>query len=208
VRRAKQQNCRSLAFESHPAFSYKWRMPNRKYTSEMLRPVVESSLSYAEVLRNLGLKQTGGSQSNIKRLVQDYGISTDHFLGQARNQGDDHRGPKKALAEEILVLRDPLTHPEKAYKLRRAMIEAGIPFRCAMCEIEAVWNGKPLMLTVDHINGHRYDNRRENLRFLCPNCHSQTPTFGNSLGLTDVTTCKRRYKYYQQKRKLLAAEKK
>src|SRR5437016_1831178 len=111
-------------------------MPHYKYTVEMLRPLVESSLSYAEVLRRLGLKQTGGSQSNIKRLVQKYGISTDHFLGQARNRGDDHRGPRKATAEEILIVRDPLAQPEKAFKLRRAMIEAGIPFRCALCGIE------------------------------------------------------------------------
>lgn len=182
-------------------------MPKCKYTDEMLRPIVESSLSFAEVLRCLGLKQTGGSQSNIKRLVQRYGISTDHFLGQARNRGDEYRGPGKATAEDVLVLRDRLAQPEKAYKLRRAMIETEIPFRCAVCGIEALWNGKPLMLTVDHINGHRHDNRRENLRFLCPNCHSQTPTFGNSLGLTDVTTCKRRSTYYRQKQKHLAVEK-
>ena len=178
-------------------------MPKRKYPLEMLRPVVEASLSYAEVLRRLGLKQTGGSQANIKRLVQDYGINTDHFLGQLRNSGDRHRGgPGKASADEILVLRDPLAHPEKPYRLRRAMIEIGIPYCCAVCGMEAFWNNQPLMLTVDHINGCRYDNRRENLRFLCPNCHSQTPTFGKNQGLTDLTTCKRWSSQYRQKQKL------
>jgi hypothetical protein len=176
-------------------------MPNRKYTAELLQPIVASSLLYAEVLRRLGLKQTGGSQTNIKRLVQQYGFDTSHFLGQARNQGADHRGPKKVAADEILVLRDPLAHHEKAVKLRRAMIETGIPYRCALCGLEPVWNGKPLLLTVDHVNGHRHDNCRENLRFLWPNCHSQTPTFGKSKGLTDVTTCKRRSSYYRQQRK-------
>jgi hypothetical protein len=174
-------------------------MAGSKYDYETLRPAVESSRSYAEVLRRLGLKQTGGSQANIKRLVQKFGISTDHFLGRAWNRGDAHRGgPDKVAATRVLVLRDPLAHPEKAYKLRRAMIETGIPYRCALCGIGAAWNGRVLKLTVDHVNGCRYDNRRENLRFLCPNCHSQTPTFGNSLGLTDVTTCKR---YYRQKRR-------
>lgn len=180
-------------------------MPTCKYTVEVLRPIIESSFSFAEVLRSLGLKQTGGWQSNIKRLAQRYGISTAHFLGQARNQVEAHRGgSRKAKAEEILILRESSAHPEKAYKLRRAMIEIGIPFRCAICGIEAIWNGNPLMQTVDHINGHRYDNRRENLRFLCPNRHSQTSTFGTSQGLTDVTTCKRRDRYYRQKLKSLA----
>lgn len=179
-------------------------MPKRKYTAEILRPLVESSLSFAEVVRKLGLKQTGGSQANIKRLVEDYQISTKHFLGRARNHGDAHRGgPKKATADEILVVRDPLSHHEKAYKLRRAMIEVGIPYQCALCGLKDVWNGKPLLLTIDHINGHRHDNRRENLRFLCPNCHSQTPTFGKNFGLTDVTTCKRISAEYRRKQKVL-----
>jgi protein-arginine kinase activator protein McsA len=40
------------------------------------------------------------------------------------------------------------------------------------------WNGQPLRLQIDHINGNPVDNRQENLRFLCPNCHSQTINFG------------------------------
>src|ERR1041384_7008693 len=176
-------------------------MPKHKYSFELLREIVASSFSFAEVLRRLGLKQTGGSQANIKRLIQKFEINIEHFLGQARNRGAKHRGgPEKVSAASILVMRDPLTHPEKAYKLRRAMIEIGMPYRCAMCGLEAVWNGNPLMLTVDHINGHRYDNRRENLRFLCPNCHSQTPTFGRSLGLTDVTTRRRYFQYVRKQR--------
>ena len=183
-------------------------MPSRKYTAEILKPIVESSLSFAEVVRNLGLKQTGGSQTNIKRLVLEYKLNTEHFLGRARNQGEYHRGGcRKMTADEVLVMRDPLSHHEKAYKLRRAMIEIGIPYRCAWCGIENIWNGKPLLLTIDHINGHRYDNRRENLRFLCPNCHSQTPTFGKTSGLTDVTTCKRISANYRRRQKQLAAEK-
>ena len=39
------------------------------------------------------------------------------------------------------------------------------------------WHGNYLTLELDHINGTRSDNRQENLRWLCPNCHSQTPTF-------------------------------
>ncbi len=176
-------------------------MSNCKYTVEILKPIFEKSLSYAEVLRRLGLKQTGGSQSNIKRLAHKYQINTAHFLGQARNQGATHRGgPEKKSADEVLVLRDALDQPVKAHVLRRAMIESGIAYECALCGLKDVWNNQTLLLTVDHINGHRYDNCKENVRFLCPNCHSQTPTFGENLGLTDVTTCKRRAAYHRKKR--------
>ncbi|MFE7328455.1 HNH endonuclease [Streptomyces sp. NPDC057565] len=48
-----------------------------------------------------------------------------------------------------------------------------------MCGIGETWQGKLLVLEIDHINGDRIDNRRENLRYLCPSCHSQTESFSN-----------------------------
>lgn len=50
-------------------------------------------------------------------------------------------------------------------------------YKCACCGNTGEWNGRPLVLQLDHINGDNCDNRLENLRFLCPNCHSQTDTF-------------------------------
>ena len=52
-----------------------------------------------------------------------------------------------------------------------------IEYKCACCGNVGEWNGRPLVLQLDHINGDNCDNRLENLRFLCPNCHSQTDTF-------------------------------
>lgn len=53
--------------------------------------------------------------------------------------------------------------------------------RCEECGL-AEWRGRPLSIAIHHVNGDGQDNRLENLVFLCPNCHSQTDTFGGRNG--------------------------
>ncbi|MEV7953395.1 HNH endonuclease signature motif containing protein [Streptomyces sp. NPDC088141] len=67
----------------------------------------------------------------------------------------------------------------KTALLRRALDETGVPQVCGECGLGGVWQGKRLALEVDHVNGDRLDNRAENLRYLCPSCHSQTPNFSS-----------------------------
>ncbi len=54
-----------------------------------------------------------------------------------------------------------------------------LEYKCDICSIDT-WNGKKLPLDLDHINGINDDHRKDNLRYLCPNCHSQTDTFRNN----------------------------
>ena len=67
--------------------------------------------------------------------------------------------------------------PLNGNSLTKRLLRDGLAYVCAHCGI-IEWHGKPLRLHLDHINGINNDNRRENLRLLCPNCHSQTDTYG------------------------------
>jgi 5-methylcytosine-specific restriction endonuclease McrA len=66
------------------------------------------------------------------------------------------------------------------HQLKKRLLHLGLlDYKCVGCGNTGEWNGKILSLEIDHINGDNKDNRLENLRILCPNCHSQTPTFRN-----------------------------
>lgn len=83
------------------------------------------------------------------------------------------RGQKRTK-EEILSIGEQRDGYIRRYVLKNQLL----PYICE-CEQEPQWRGSILTLHLDHINGNPGDNRLENLRFLCPNCHDITPTFGN-----------------------------
>jgi hypothetical protein len=150
-----------------------------KYTRDVLEPAVAASTSVAGVLRYLGLRQNGGAHAHISRTIKKLGIDTAHF----QRWGPHNTAPLKHDPERILVRRPPGSLRMNRRMLRRALLESDVPYECAICGVGGTWLGRPLTLDIDHIDGDFLNNLIHNLRFLCPNCHRQTPNFaGRSKG--------------------------
>lgn len=144
------------------------------YTKKQLEKAVKKSLSITGVLRELGAKLSGGCHSYIKQRIQREGIDIRHFTGQGWNIGGKvPKSPDKLSFEKVLVLDRRKGRREYSFRLRRALIESGVSYQCSSCGQKGVWNGFKLVLEINHKNYNSLDNRRENLEFLCPNCHSQ-----------------------------------
>lgn len=146
-------------------------MSSKRYTVDDLKSAVATSGSIRQVLLKLGLVPLGGSYTTIKRAIKKYNLDTSHFHGQLWHKGKKLL-PKRPLSDYLV-----LGVLSKSHSLRlRLLREKVFDHLCNMCH-NFEWNGKPIPLELDHINGDNQDNRLENLRLLCPNCHAQTTTY-------------------------------
>lgn len=148
-----------------------------KYKKEDLENIVKVSVNYMEVIRALGLCESGGAQQHIKKIVKGFEIDTTHFLGYKTTAGN--RNPNiariKRSADDILSK----GKHSSTKQLKRALNEKGVEYKCNGNNCGIIeWLGNPISLQIHHKDGDKYNNLITNLTYLCPNCHTQTDNWG------------------------------
>lgn len=136
-----------------------------KISDEEFAYIVSTSSSLKEIGMKCGYScNSGASSSIVKNRINKQGLS---FQGTRAN-------PVYREDKDIFIADSPVDQST----LRKRYLQGNFSeYKCSICGQEPIWNGKELVLTLDHINGHNHDDRLENLRWVCPNCDRQLSTF-------------------------------
>ena len=143
-----------------------------KYTKEELKIIVENSNSLREVLKTIGYQTvTGGASEILKHRLDIFNIDYSHFHTEKIS-------PIKRNENNVFIENSTASQAT----LRRWYVKGEYTkYECSICGQKPEWQGKPLTLILDHINGCNTDHRLENLRWVCPNCNQQLDTTGFKL---------------------------
>lgn len=143
-----------------------------KLTDEEFIKLINQSSSYKSFLDSLGLRAGRDPYQKVKERCKKLNIDLERKYIKISSS--------KTELKDILVENSPC---KDSYKLKNRLLKEGLlEYKCSICGNPGVWLDKPLSLHLDHINGNHLDNRLENLRILCPNCHTQTETYGSKRG--------------------------
>lgn len=151
--------------------------PIWKLSKEEFYSLCKKHPSLASIIRSFGLEAEAGNYNTVKKRIREDGIDISHIqmgLGSNRGKCFTRKYTQDNITEAINSghIKDNSTIRKMVRKWNL------IPFDvCAICKSKPYWNGMPLTFVLDHINGKHADHKLNNLRFICPNCNSQTSTF-------------------------------
>jgi 5-methylcytosine-specific restriction endonuclease McrA len=169
-------------------------MNKKKRTSEIwatphdvLQTIINESNSVVTILKKLGFDPYTGNHRTLTQRLKEEIFDMEEFN---INKKEEHRKRTSKAHFSNRIENDEVFQENSKYRnnndIKKRLLVIGFEYRCTECGITDNYNNKEIKLQLDHINGINDDNRLENLRFLCPNCHSQTKTFSG----------KRHRKYY------------
>lgn len=177
-------------------------MNNKIYdlSEEDFKSLIRNSSNKAEVLFKLGYSVEGNSwgYTLLRKRMEELHIDGTEFKGKTGIKLLHNKSTENE--EDILCENSNRTRAV----IRRYIIKNNIiPYKCSICGNEGEWQGKPLSLQLDHINGNCSDHRKENLRWLCPNCHSQTETHGSKNTAYASTRATKQYNITSELKELI-----
>ncbi len=144
-------------------------MRKMRWTLAMLKKAARESTSVRQVISRLGLIPAGGNYQQVKKYLEKHQIDTSHFTGQGWSKGKKRPFIPKRTLDAILVNDSDY----QSYKLKNRLYREGIKQpQCEECGWAKHSTDGRIPLELDHTNGNSRDNRIQNLRILCPNCHS------------------------------------
>jgi HNH endonuclease len=151
-----------------------------RYAESELREVAARASSLSEILRHFRLRPAGGNHRLLRRWLDEWGISTDHFAG---TPPPPRREPVPLEAVMVAGSR------YQRRQLKQRLYDSGLKARsCELCGQGEEWRGRRMALILDHINGVADDNRLENLQIVCPNCAATLDTHCGRANRVPVAT--------------------
>ena len=159
-----------------------WQMSNSDF-----QVLIDESTTYSDALRRLGLRAAGSNHLTLKRRIDMQGLDVAHFRQGAHDARCQMFKDRSAVPLDLVMV-ESSTYSRASLKKR--LLKSGVLQNvCSSCKTDGVWQGEPITMVLDHINGCHDDHRLENLRMLCPNCNSQQITFAGRKTQKLAATC-------------------